>query len=193
MSNNFETLQSIIKNRRTIGPAIMNGKIIPDEQVKQILELADWAPTHGYTEPWKYFIFTGEALKAFSKAHADIYWNTTEESQRDEIRYKKILTNTDNVSHLIVAAMRRGSNAKIPQLEEISAASASIQNLLLGATSLGIASMWNTSGMTFHPAFKEYLKLSEQDQVLGLIFLGYTEMEMEGKRKIATEEKFIWM
>ncbi|MBA3900113.1 MAG: nitroreductase family protein, partial [Bacteroidetes bacterium] len=63
MSNNFEILHNIIRNRRTIGPAIMNGNIIPDTQVKQILELADWAPTHGYTEPWRYFVFSGESLK----------------------------------------------------------------------------------------------------------------------------------
>jgi nitroreductase len=193
MENNFDVIQNIIKNRRTLGPAIMNGKAIPNDQVKQILALADWAPTHGYTEPWKYFIYTGEALKEFSKAHADMYWNTTEESHRDENRYKKLLTNTEKVSHLIVAAMKRGSNAKIPIIEEIAAASASIQNILLGATALGIASMWNTSGMTFHPALKDYLKLADEDQVLGMIFLGYADIEMEGKRKIPMEEKFVWM
>lgn len=44
--SDFEVVSGIIKKRRTVKPAKMNGKSVPDEQVKQLLELADWAPTH---------------------------------------------------------------------------------------------------------------------------------------------------
>lgn len=51
MNNSFSVIADIIKNRRSTKPAQMNGKLIPDEQVQQLLELADWAPTHANTEP----------------------------------------------------------------------------------------------------------------------------------------------
>ena len=44
--NDFEVVAGVIKKRRTVKPSKMNGKAVTDEQVKQLLELADWAPTH---------------------------------------------------------------------------------------------------------------------------------------------------
>ena len=44
--NSFETLREIILNRRSVKPALMNGKKIDKNIIEQLLELADWAPTH---------------------------------------------------------------------------------------------------------------------------------------------------
>ena len=171
----------------------MNGKVIPEEQIKELIELADWAPTHGRTEPWRFFIYTGEALKQFALTHADIYWQHTPEDKRTTTAFENLQHTTDNVSHLVIAAMKRGTNPKIPMLEEIAATSAAMDNILLGATALGISSFWSTGGMTHHPALKEYLQLSEEDLVMGLIYLGYSdEPAKEGKRAVPVAEKAIW-
>ena len=71
MSNTFNTLSSVIKNRRTTKPPELNGQKIADEQISQLLELADWAPTHANTEPWKFVVYTDG--KAFGKQHAQLY------------------------------------------------------------------------------------------------------------------------
>ena len=57
MNDRFEIIASIIKNRRSIKPVKMNGKKIPDEQVRELLKLANWAPTHGRTEPWRFIVY----------------------------------------------------------------------------------------------------------------------------------------
>ena len=57
MTERFEIIADIIRSRRSIKPVKMNGKKIPDEQVKELLKLANWAPTHGRTEPWR-LLFT---------------------------------------------------------------------------------------------------------------------------------------
>lgn len=194
MNNLFEQAATIIKNRRSISGGKMNGKIIPDETVNQILALADWAPTHGRTEPWRFFVYGGEALKQFGKIHADLYWNHTAEDKRQEATYEKLLHNIDKASHLVIAIMKRGENEKIPQIEEVAATSAAIQNILLGATASGVASFWSTGGMTHKPALKEYLHLGKEDIIMGLIFLGYTdEPAKEGVRNIPLSEKVKWL
>ena len=190
----FEQLAAIIKNRRSVGFSKMNGKIIPDETVNELLALADWAPTHGRTEPWRFFVYAGTAKKEFGKAHADLYWEHTAEDKRQEATYEKLLHNVDNASHLVIAVMKRGENVKIPQVEEVAAAAAGIQNILLGATALGISSFWSTGGMTHSHALKEYLHLGPDDIIMGLIFLGYTdEAHKEGIRNIAMSEKVKWL
>jgi nitroreductase len=192
-NNNFEAVAATIKNRRTIGSGKMNGQKIADENVNELLALADWAPTHGRTEPWRFFVYGGESLTRFGKIHAELYWNNTPEDKRQLATYDKLEHNVDKASHLVIAVMKRGSNEKIPQLEEVAAASAAIQNILIGATAMGVASFWSTGGMAHKQALKDYLDLEQDDIVMGLIFLGYTdEPAKDGVRNIPLSEKIKW-
>lgn len=189
----FAQLQHIIKSRRTTKSKNMNGKKIADEVIMQLLELAHWAPNHGNTEPWLFFVYKDESLSKFGKAHAELFMQHAPEEKRNEKSYNKYLHAGDEASHLIIAVMKRGNNLKIPYVEELEAASAAVQNILLGATALGIASIWNSGGMTHHLSMKEYLNLDEEDEIVAIIYLGYTDEMKEGKRIVPFEEKVIWV
>jgi nitroreductase len=194
MNTTFETLAQIINSRQTTKPAMMNGKIIPDSQIEALLSLADRAPTHARTEPWRFFVFSGEALQKFGQDHADMYWNNTAEELRTEekaLAFKKVV---EKVSHLVIVVMRRTPMAKIPASEEFAATAAATQNILLGASAAGIAAIWNTGGMALKPAMKQYLDLAEEDSVMGLLYLGYTdEPAKPTPRNIPLTEKISWM
>lgn len=190
--NKFEIISDIIKKRRTVKPAKMNGKIIPDEQVKQLLQLADWAPTHKHTEPWRFIVYAGSKAKEFVQQHAELYRKSVPDEQFKKDKYEKILGNAVNLSHLIVCVMKRDEQERIPEIEEISAASAAVQNILLGAESLGIAGFWSTGGMTHSSLMKEFLGLNSRDKVIGLIYLGYSDSVYEGKRVIPVDDKITW-
>jgi len=187
-------LESIISGRRTTKAASMNGSVIAEEQILSLLKLADWAPTHGRTEPWYFYVFTGESLKNFGKIHAQLYWENTLEENRKDTTFQNLQNSVEKVSHLVIAVMKRGANPKIPRLEEIASTSAAIQNLLLGASASGIAAIWNTGGMTHHQAMKDYLQLQQDDIVMGLIYLGYSdEQKKVGVRAIPLSNKIKWM
>ena len=91
-----------------------------------------------------------------------------------------------------MACIMKRSNEKIPAMEEMAAACCAVQNVLLGAAALDIAALWSTGGMVLHPAMKNYFQLNEQDEILGILFLGKTDEHVEGKRKIALSEKVVW-
>ncbi len=192
MNELFSIISEIIKNRRSIKPAKMNGKKIPDEQVKEILQLANWAPTHGRTEPWRFIVYAGDKVKEFCYQHAELYKALTPAKNFEQANYDKQLHNGDLASHLIIAIMQRGNLPKIPALEEIAATAAAIQNILLGATAAGITSFWSTSGMTQHPVMKDFLKLKKEDIVMGILYLGYSDEKSEGKRQTSMNEKVTW-
>jgi nitroreductase len=192
MSDSFSIIKDIIHNRRSIKPAKMNGKKIPDQQVKEILELANWAPTHGRTEPWRFFVYSGEKVKDFCYQHAALYKSNTPPENFLQTTYDKQFHNGDLASHLVIAIMQRGSNPKIPALEEIAATAAALENILLGATAAGIASFWSTGGMTHKQPIKDFLQLKEEDVVLGIIYFGYSDEKVEGKRATTIEEKVVW-
>ncbi|MCD8738995.1 nitroreductase [Mucilaginibacter roseus] len=190
-NSTFSTISTVIKTRRTIKPGMMNGQKIPNGHVAAILELADWAPTHAFTEPWRFVIY--EDPTAFCKQHAELYKTHTPAENFKEATYTNLQNIGNNASHVVIAIMKRGSNPNIPALEEIAAASASVQNILLAATSLNIASFWSTGGMTLKPAMKNFLELGEEDAVLGLLYLGYTDNQPEGRRTTPLEQKVKWV
>src|ERR1041385_5599231 len=170
MNDIFSILSHIIQSRRSIKPAKMNGRKIPDEEVKEILKLANWAPTHGRTEPWRFIVYSGDKVKEFCHQHAELYKTYIPPEKFEQANYEKQLHNGDLASHIIIAIMQRGSSPKIPALEEIAATAIAIQNILLGATAAGIASFWSTGGMVHHAAMKDFLQLKKDDIVMSLLY-----------------------
>lgn len=191
MSNTFDILSSVIKNRRTVKPPQMNGKKIPNEQITTLLELADWAPTHANTEPWKFIVYVDG--KEFGSQHATLYEADTSPENFMQMTYDKLLHMGDKASHVIIAIMQRHPLTRIPVLEEIAATACAMQNLLLGATAAGIASYWGTGGMTHSTAMKEFLALGDEDVVMGVLYLGYADDVPTGKRNIPLSEKVKWV
>lgn len=191
MSEIFDNLSSVIKNRRTTKPPEMNGKKIPDEQINQLLELADWAPTHANTEPWKFIVYTDG--KEFGRQHAELYRANTTSDNYMQMTYEKLLHMGDKASHVIVSMMQRKATTRIPVLEEIAATACAMQNILLGATAQGIASYWGSGGMVHSQAMKEFLDLGDADLVMGVLYLGYSDHQPTGKRNIPLSEKIKWI
>lgn len=187
-------MDSIIEKRRTVKPAEMNGKIIADETVNHLLQLADWAPTHGRTEPWRFIVYGPDKVKSFAQDHAGMYRDNTPQERFKQPTFDNLQRAADGASHAVIAYMRRGSNPNIPEAEEIAATACAVQNLLLGATENGIGSFWSSGGMALQPAMKNYLGLREEDKVLGIIYLGYSDQPAkEGKRTVPLSEKVKWM
>jgi len=190
MDTTFSAIANNIKNRRTIKPSTMNGNKIPNAHIASILELADWAPNHGNTEPWHFIVF--EEPKTYSGQHAELYKAANPGEGFNQTVYTNLSSQFGGASHVIIPYQKRGDLPKIPKFEEVIAASCAVQNLLLGATALNIGAFWSTGGMVLKPAFAEHFGLGAEDSVLGVLFLGYTETQPEGKRKIPIEEKITW-
>jgi len=191
----FDSIKNNILSRRTVKPEAMNGKLIDDEQIAQLLELANWAPTHGHTEPWRFVVFSGAGLKAISNFHADLYKRDMEAKEMKPAKYDKILNRTSKISHLIAIGMKRGDHPKIPSKEEHASAAIAAQHIWLGAAAKGIACYWGSGGMTYHPEMKKHLGLEgEEDQLLGFLYLGYTdETAIKGKRLSEISQKTQWI
>ncbi len=191
--NTFPILQEIITSRRSIKPAALNGKKIPNQQMTQLLSLANWAPTHGLTEPWRFIVYSGDAIHQFCQQHADMYKQSTPPEKFNPAKYEKQQHNGDKTSHIVAVYMQRGNNSNITVLEEICATAAAVQNILLGAETLGISVLWSTGGAVLQPAMKEYLGLGEEDLIIGLLYMGYTDDPTASGRRTPVESKTKWI
>lgn len=191
METTFTAVAETIKKRRTIKAQAMNGNKIPNGHIAAILELANWAPTHGYTEPWRFIVYENPA--DFCSQHAEVYKQNSMGDNFNATVYNNLQHQGDKVSHIIVAVMKRGDLPKIPAFEEIAASSCAIQNMLLGATALNIASFWSTGGMALKPVLRDVLGYGDDDQIMGILYFGYADEHPEGKRNTPIEEKITWV
>ncbi len=188
-------VRGIIKKRRNVKPELFNGKKIDREIIQDILDVANWAPTHKRTEPWRFIVYEYEKTKDFGILHSDVYKNHTPKSKFLEKKYQKILNRADKASHVIVACLKRSKDEIIPLQEEIAAVSCAIQNMILLATTYEIASYWGSGGMCYHPAMKEALGLEPEDHIIGWLFFGKTDDYdvLKPKRDTPIEDKIKWM
>ncbi|MEM6803526.1 MAG: nitroreductase [Bacteroidota bacterium] len=188
-----EQVDSLIKNRRSIFPKDYSGEIIPKEKIETLLEHAHWAPNHGKTEPWFFKVFTGEGLKKLADAQAAIYKELSGENF-EEKKYNKLLKKPLMASHIIAICMKRGDNPKIPELEEIEAVSAAVQNLWLSATAMGLGGYWSSGGVTYKDEMRDWLGLGVEDKCLGFFYLGMPkEGWTKGSRQSDWQSKVEWV
>lgn len=183
-----------IHQRRTIKPEQCVPGTISDTNIWRILECANWAPTHGYTEPWRFVVFSGEAKHQFALDHAEMYKKETPAEKFKQVAYDKFINRAKTTSHILAIINKRGSNPKIPELEELQATAMAVQNMQLAASALGFAAYIHSGGMTYHKSMRTYLGFEEEDQVLGFLYLGIPndEEKAPGRRISSIQSKVNW-
>ena len=184
MKYNLSEITEIIKNRRTIYPQFYSSRKVHKEIIEHLLQNATWAPTHGMTQPWRFKVFTEESRKTLSDTLSMLYKQLTPTENFREDKFAKMQARPFQASAVIVAYMKRGDNPKIPEIEEISSVACAIQNLCLTATAYGIGSFWSTPKIIYTKEMNDFLKISDEDKCMGIIYLGYPNDEWpKGQKK----------
>jgi len=184
MRHNLSEINNIIKDRRTIYPIQFSERKVHKEIITNLINNAIWAPNHGMTQPWRFQVFQGDALKRLSQFLGDYYESFTPKEKYKEVKHKKILARPLQSSAIIVVGMKRDPKGKIRELEEIGAVACAIQNMYLTAAAYGLGAFWSSPGMMYTEEFANYFGMKSPDRVLGLVYLGYPKAEWpRGQRK----------
>ena len=60
-------VRTAVRGRRSIRK--FKQKEVPQEIIREILEDALWAPSWGNTQPWDFYVVTGDTVERFKKAN----------------------------------------------------------------------------------------------------------------------------
>src|SRR5690349_17789452 len=143
-------VNELMRKRRSIFQNQYSNEKVDDAVVQQMLENANWAPTHKLTEPWRFFVYSGEGLKQLAQQQAAVYKKVTErDGTFKEDRYQNLLTKPMLSSHIIVVAMKRDEKKSVPEVEEIGAVFCAVENMYLTATAYGVGAYLSTGGITY--------------------------------------------
>lgn len=182
-----------IKTRRSIGK--VKSDEIPKELIEQIIDAGTWAPNRYLTQPWRFFVITGDGRKALSRTMEDIALDmgVNPDTEEGKKKLEKERNKPFRAPVIIAVAAEVTENEKVIRLEELGAVYAAAENMLLAAHELGIASYWKTGKACYHIKMKEFFGLKEKDEVLALIYLGYADMEKHGAARKPSSELTKWI
>ncbi|MBI3169949.1 MAG: nitroreductase family protein, partial [Chloroflexi bacterium] len=78
-------------------------------------------------------------------------------------------------------------------MENISAASAACQNILLAAHALGLGAKWKTGEWARDAKVKEFLGFAPDQHIVGFIYVGYPDVLPEPYTRGGFEDRVTWI
>ena len=73
---------------------------------------------------------------------------------------------------LVAGCVVRRDIPKVPEIEQVIAAAAAVENLLLAATDLEIGAMWKTGPAAYSARVKAAVGLTTDDHIVAILHLG---------------------
>jgi nitroreductase len=187
----MEAISEWIRKRRAVFPKQYTRQGISEEDLREILENANWAPTHKHTEPWRFKVIRGQARQRFGDFLAEKYTHVTAEEDFSERKLKKLTFKIMQSDAIIFICMQRDPAARLPEWEELAAVACAVQNMWLTAAAKGIGAYWSTPWFTKH--LHEFCPLGEGEICLGIFYMGTCEQSLFPGKRTPVEEKLTWI
>lgn len=178
-------MNNSIYNRRSIRKYL--DKQITQELIEQIIDAGRMSPSAKNRQPWKYIVLGGENKLEFLKC----MWKgiLREENENSLLPNSKNgladAKNTWNIMMqapiLIVVLNNNGKNpfdmvdadSRFVEICDTLSIGASIENMLLTATEIGLGTLWIANTCYAYKELTEYLETTQQ--LVGAIALGYAD------------------
>ncbi len=194
MNFDVSEVSRLIRTRRSIYPAMYSGEEVDDAVINQMLENANWAPTHGLSEPWRFVVFKGDGIKKLADFQSNMYKTRAErEGTFDQVKFDKLAKKPLLASHIIAIGMKRPENKKFPEIEEVEAVACAVQNMYLTATASEVGCYWGSGGITYWEEAKDFFGLGPDDRLLGFMYIGMPKGNWPEGRRRPISEKVRWV
>lgn len=169
----------LLRGRRTIHR--FRPDPLPEAVLERALEAATWAPNHGLTEPWRFYLPGPDTATAL----VDLNTRLVAASAGAERALEKQSLWRAVPRWLVLTCLR--SNDPLRAREDYAACACAAQNLALALWSDGIGMKWTTGPVTRTQAFRDLMWIDgDVEEVVGLMMLGYPEeVPAVGRRPVA--------
>ncbi len=157
----------LVRSRRT-SMVVDKERAVPRTVVAQLCELAQWAPNHKRTWPWRFAVVEGEGRTRLGAAIADameLHGDPPEKVAKARTKYLR------TPSVLIVGSTPGDSDVRTAENRD--AVAAGVQTILLGATSIGLASFWGSCPRGANDVVARLCGFEADTFVAAIIYLGW--------------------
>jgi nitroreductase len=135
---------------------------VPEPVLRELFELARWAPNHHVTDPWRFRVL-GPAARERLRAAAE----AAKPGSGGKL---------DRAPTLIVASAKQTGDASQDR-EDVLASAVAAYIVLLAAHARGLAGYWRTLAVLDEPPGRAAVQLPADETPLGLLHLGAPRQE----------------
>lgn len=171
------------------------GKVKQDpvsrEIIKKLLDAGVQAPNHYKVRPWRFVVLTGDARNRLGEVMFASQRDRKPDLPPEALDKTRALPLRAPV--LIAVGVDKPGEEKVLEVENIAAASAACQNILLAAQALGLAAQWRTGEWARDPKVKEFLGFSADQHLIAFLYIGYPEFTAQHEPRPSFEDRTVWM
>jgi nitroreductase len=169
MAFSFPVVEAV-RQRRTVyrfRPAPL-----PDGLLEELLAAARFSPNHKHSEPWRFVVVRGDALGGLADLRVELQ---RERAARDG----KPVGNVDALRAEVAEAaaavyvLQVAADDPVRRREDYASCAIAAYILQLAAWERGIGARWNTGQITRGEKVRGFLGLSEGEEVVCCLLLGY--------------------
>lgn len=140
-------------------------------QLEKLLAAASRAPDHGRMKPWRFAVVNGAARESFATAVAEARRARLPDMTDDQIVAEKDKVRRSPTIVVVGCAVTKG-NSKVPEIEQVVAVGAAVENMLLAANAMGLGVMWKTGPAAYDAGVKAAVGLGQDDHIVAILHLG---------------------
>jgi nitroreductase len=140
------------------------------EHLAIALQAAVRAPDHGRLRPWRFMLIEGEQRRKFGELLAQSAKRRVPGLSDGDLQRER--DKAMRAPMIIIVACRAVPGTKVPTIEQILAAGAATENLLLALHAQGYAAAWKTGEAAYDTDVKKALGFAADDHLVAFVYVG---------------------
>lgn len=185
----MENIFAVIAGRRSIRK--YKSEPVSREQVIQLVEAANWAPSGMNEQGWTFYAVAGakmEALREVGRQVINLRMPPEAERTEDQKIFAQWFGTLGDAPAAIVACCPKTEDAPRRKML-LESASAAFQNLLLAAAAIGLGGCWMTGLLAKQEQICKLLDIPADKEIVAITPLGYPAGQPEAPvRKVAADK-----
>ncbi len=161
------------------------------DKIEKLLKAGAQAPNHYKVRPWRFIVLSGEARSRLGDIMAEVFRQKFPSVPPEGLNKERAKPLRSPV--IIAVGVDEPSEPKVLEIENICAAAAACENILLAAHAIGLGGHWRTGGPAREPEVRKFLGLAEKQQLIAFLYIGYPEMQIEPAPRPGYEDRTTWM
>lgn len=143
------------------------------EQLENILAAGMRAPDHGALRPWRFIVMQDEGRARFSQ----LLEKAAIEGKMGEAVEEKARNAPFRAPLIITVIAKINDHPKVPEWEQLVAASCSVQAMQMAAVAQGFGGIWRSGSWTEDEVVRAGLGCEPKDKIVGFLYIGTPELK----------------
>lgn len=164
---------------------------LPRDLILKLLEAGNQAPNHHRVRPWRFFVLTGASRARLGEVMAASQREREPAATTEQLDATRALPLRAPV--IVAVGVDAPREERVIEIENVCAAAAACQNILLAAHDLGLGAIWRTGVWARDTNVKEFFGLAPEQHLIAFLYVGYPAGEVKPAQRPSVEDRVVWM